>query len=426
MSLLLVGGLVLAGGYIFSQICGDSSSRSTPPSAPAPRPNTPPSHPQNQKQNRMKTVCSPAAPSPHAAAPSSAPQAGGWFAQCGTGDRAASGSVTLYDPSGNPLQLGEKEEFASGGEGTVYRCPQNPRLLIKVYQKRILDNPVKREALERRLRDMIGIQEIKQNDAFAWPLMLVYDKDRRIAGFVMRSVRGTSLMALQGQQQIARFFPTWNRKDLALVAEDFLEKVRLLVRHGILVNDFNPRNFIVGKDHRVRFIDCDSFQIPASKGGAPHIATSYFGSHAAPELLLHPEMLNTPRGEEQARFSAAIVVFQLLMCGLHPYNHRNGGTPENNLKSGKCPLGQGSGAMLPVGWYNLVSYLPYTLMNVFVRMFRDGHGNPSARPKLSELLGEVRKFLFVMNKDPVRCELNPSAPKPKSKTGPDFSEKDVA
>ena len=344
------------------------------------------------------------------------PAGGGWLAQCGTGNIPAGGPTTVYDPSGTPLQLSAADELASGGEGTVYRCPGHDSFVIKLYKRDIVENPEKQKAVIERLRDMLSIEELRKDHDIAWPQMFVYDADKHVVGFVMRAVSGTSVSSLQGAERIRRLFPGWDRKDLVLVARDFLDKMQLLASHGVLVNDFNPANFIVGKDHRVRLIDCDSYQIPSVNGGAPHVATSYFSSHVAPEMLRRPSLLKQPRGPEQARFGAAIIVYQLLMCGLHPYSHKNGGMPEDNLKSGKCPLGLGSGCSIPTGWYNLLSYLPYTAMDKFIRMFRDGHGNPAARPTLGELRQEVEKFLFVMGKDPLRRDLAPATPKVKSGT----------
>ena len=425
MSLLLIGGLAIAAGYVASKVFGGDSSSSRPPAPPTYTP-APPTHTATPSRTRSsntrpkttsksgggRTWTSTATP----AAP------GGWMAQCDMGGATGGsavfgdtdGPVTVYDAEGVPLQLGIEQECGNGGEGTVYTCKAHPKFVIKIYKQRILENQAKRDAIERRLRDMLAIEPLRSNSDIAWPVMPVFDGNKRVAGFVMRAVNGTSMRALQGHEQINRLFPGWDRKDMALVARDFLDKMQLLADNGVMVNDFNPANFIVGKDHKVRLIDCDSFQIPATDGGKPHVATSYFASHVAPELLKNPQLLNRPRKPEQARFGAAIIVFQLLMCGLHPYSHRNGGTPEENLREGKCPLGQGSGCQLPAGWYNLVSYLPFTMMDAFIKMFRDGHGDPAARPTLAQLRDQVDKFLFVMKKDPNRRSLAPTTPKQKT------------
>ncbi len=350
--------------------------------------------------------------STHSRKKTSSPQtAGGWLAQCGSNGVPTGGPATVYDQNGSPLQLSATDELKSGGEGTVYRCPIHRSCVIKLFKRDIVENPEKQKAVTKRLCDMLCIETLKKNPDIAWPQMLVFDKEKRVTGFVMRTISGTPVSSLQGPKQIRKHFPDWDRKDLALAAQDFLKKMQLLEDNGVLVNDFNPANFIVGQDRKVRLIDCDSYQIPSSKGGLPHISKTYFASHVAPELLLNPEKLKQPRSSEQARFGAAIIVFQLLMCGLHPYSHKFSGMPEQNLKSGKCPLGIGSGCYIPDGWYNLLSYLPYNLMNLFIRMFRDGHGDPSARPSLMELQKQINVFLFLMNQDKRRRDLSPSASK---------------
>ena len=42
-------------------------------------------------------------------------------------------SLQVFDPKGTPLALGEKDVLGSGGEGTAYTLPFNPRFLVKVY-----------------------------------------------------------------------------------------------------------------------------------------------------------------------------------------------------------------------------------------------------------------------------------------------------
>lgn len=345
---------------------------------------------------------------------SSHQSAGGWLAQCRSDSIPTGNPATVYDQNGTPLKLSVADEIKSGGEGTVYRWPGHHSFVIKLFKRDLVEDPEKQKAVMERLRDMLRIETLKKNPDIAWPQMPVFDEKKRLIGFVMRTMPGIAISSLQGPEQIRKRFPDWDRKDLALVAKDFLEKMQLLANNGVLVNDFNPANFLVGKDCKVRLIDCDSYQIPSSTGGSPHISRTYFASHVAPELLLNPEKLKQPRTPEHARFGAAIIVFQLLMCGLHPYSHKYGDTPEENLKSGKSPLGLGAGCVIPDGWYNLLSYLPYTMMEKFVCMFRDGHGNPSARPTLMELQKQVDKFLFVMTMDKTRRNLTPKTPKAKT------------
>ncbi len=338
-----------------------------------------------------------------------------WFQLAAENNLTSSDQITIYDPNGNPLQLGVKEEQGSGGEGTVYSFAGNSNLLIKIYKETTSRNPQKMNEKLERINDMLQIQACRQMNFLAWPLMPVMNSRKQVIGFVMRKCTGYSLRSLHAVSQIQKYFPSWNRSDLNMVALNYIKNLQTLAAHEILVNDFNPANFLVDENHNVSFIDCDSFQIPSRKGGV-NITRTFFGTHVAPELLRNKQHLERPRTMQHVNFAAALTVFQILMCGLHPYAHCGGGMPEDNLLAGKCPLGKESGAELPTGWYNLLSYLPYSMMDCFIRMFKDGHSNPSVRPLLEEIEVELKKFLWVMERDKIRETLNPNMPKNKKKS----------
>ena len=152
-------------------------------------------------------------------------------------------------------------------------------------------------------------------------------------------------------------------------AQDFLTKLQYLASKKILVNDFNPANFLVDRNGHVSFIDCDSFQIPG-EGKSIDITKTYFASQVAPELLENPKLLARPRNIHHVEFAAAPTVFNVLMCGLHPYSYFDPsrqsacGTPDENLRKGRCPLGIGAHCKFPLGnWYNLWSCLTFDLKN---------------------------------------------------------------
>ena len=342
-----------------------------------------------------------------------------WFAAAADNDNN-SVMTTVYDGTGKPLQLGDRDEKASGGEGIVYTYAANPKFLIKVYKSETLNDQVKMREIRQRIQDMVRISALANCDFLAWPLMPVFDSKQQIIGFVMRKCEGTSLLALRGPANIKRNFPQWDRADLAKIALDYVEKMKKLAACNVLVNDFNPSNFLVDKNGKVSFIDCDSFQIPSSRGGV-NITTTYFASHVAPELLKDKSKLNCPRNIHHVEFGTALIVFHILMCGLHPYNyydpsHKSAcGTPDENLLKGRCPLGKGSGCRIPQGgWFNLWSYLTYEIKDAFISTFRkeEGHSNPDKRVDLDQLERELRKLLFEMKRDCTRRELLPQTAKP--------------
>ena len=318
---------------------------------------------------------------------------GGDWAALAKPDRRS--DVTVYDPKGNPLHLRQGDEVAHGGEGVIYRFARNEGILIKVCKPETLADHSKIALFRRRLNAMMLLEDCRHADFLAWPLMPVMDKQGGAIGFVMRKCTGRTLRALLAPVQVQRFFPGWNRIQVAQVALNLLDAVRMLARHKVLVNDFNPGNFLVDKTGTVRLIDCDSFQIPVADS-APFMTRTFTPEFAAPELLLHPELFNQPRTPEQVRFSLAVVIYMVLMSGLHPYARCGGGDPAENQKSGKCPLDKESGVRMPVSWYKSVSWLTPGLKACFLRMFKDGFKNPSKRPFLSELRTELVHFIEVM------------------------------
>ena len=304
---------------------------------------------------------------------------------------------TVYDPTGAALLLKKDDVLARGGEGVIYRFAKNPAFLIKVCKDDTLGDARKLAAFRERLNAMLALEPCRNAPFLAWPLMPVFDERKNVIGFVMRKTSGRTLRALYAPCQVRRFFPGWNRLDVTRVALNLVDAVRMLARHRVLVNDFNPDNFLIDPAGRVRLIDCDSFQIPGAGDNQNTFLTRTFTpEYTAPELLFHPELFNRERTPEQVRFSLSVVVYMILMSGLHPYAQCGGTDPVDNLKSGKCPLARRAGVRLPVGWFKSVSWLTPELKHFFIRMFVDGHSDPLKRPLLGELKTGLENFIDVM------------------------------
>ena len=308
-------------------------------------------------------------------------------------------SRTVYDSDGVALILHKEDVLTHGGEGIIYKFRRNPSFLIKVCKDDTLRDRCKHAAFKDRLNAMLTLKECQNASFLAWPLMPIFDADKETIGFVMRKKTGRTLRALYAPCQVKRFFPRWNRMNVTKVALNLVNAIQMLARHHVLVNDFNPDNFLVDSSGNIGLIDCDSFQIPGAGIKQNTFLTHTFTpEYTAPELLFHPGLFNQERTPEQVRFSLAIVVYMILMSGLHPYAQCGGGSPVENLQSGKCPLDKSLGSRLPVGWYKSISWLPPSLHDYFVRMFVVGHQIPTRRPMIRELKEELVNFMNIMEK----------------------------
>ena len=301
------------------------------------------------------------------------------------------------DLQGKPLPLRKSDILARGGEGVVYNLGINSNYLIKICKDETLRNSRKQAAFCERLNAMLALEECRRAGFLTWPQMPVFDGNKKAIGYVMPRAKGRTLRALYAPCQVRRFFPGWDRLQVTNVALDLVNAVQMLARHRVLVNDFNPDNFLIDKQGKVTLIDCDSFQIP-SANGSTFLTGTFTPEFTAPELLFNSELFSRERTPEQVRFSLAVVVYMILMSGLHPYAQCGGSDPAGNLKSGKCPLDKTSGVRLPVGWYKSVSWLPQSLQDYFVRMFVAGHKYPDRRPLIGELKTELENFIEIMCK----------------------------
>lgn len=334
-------------------------------------------------------------------------------------DTGADANATVYDEKGNALQLGEENSLSCGGQGRVYEFPGNHEIVVKVYSDETLSDARKVNAHDARLDAMLRNPACANNRSLAWPVLKCYDKEGRIKGYAMMRVQGyvpfKSLFG--GKARVLQKFPSWTRRDIAETVRSFLHTVMDLERSHVVVCDWNADNFMVNANHEVMFIDTDSYEIH-ERGGIKHLSAMYFAENAAPEILRDKSLLKRPRTIAQSRFSAAVVAYQLLMCGAHPYSFageaRDGtfvGTPEQNIIVGKCPLGRGTDCQLNEMTYNLWSWMTGRLHNAFVTTFRDGHGNPGKRIPIEELDAAVAQFIREMGREPMRLELAPDKPK---------------
>ena len=306
-------------------------------------------------------------------------------------------SRTVYDPAGKPLRLKKSDIIAHGGEGFVYKLGINPHYLVKICKDDTLNNARKQSAFCGRLNAMLALEDCHKADFLAWPQMPVFDANKKVIGFVMPKANGRTLRALYAQCQVKRFFPGWDRLQVTIVALGLVNAVQMLARHRVLVNDFNPDNFLIDKQGKVTLIDCDSFQIPGARQDI-FLTRTFTPEYTAPELLFKPELFDLERTPEQVRFSLSVVVYMILMSGLHPYAQCGGGDPVENLKSGKCPLDKTSGVRLPVGWHKSVNWLPESLKEYFVKMFVDGYKEPQKRPLIGDWKTELENFIEIMRK----------------------------
>ena len=315
---------------------------------------------------------------------------------------SAPAAVAAYEavwPDGQrePVRLGPP--LAEGGDAHIHLVTDHPALVAKVYHEPGAE-PRRRAKLDAMLaappegRGGAGGADVR----LAWPVALLEDGgDGPPAGFLMPRVdldRAVVLeMLLTGRARRAAGLSDAYRNRVAAAA-NLAAAVAALHAQGDHVVDLKPSNVHVYRgSFYVALLDCDGMSIAAPGGAGRFPAHQYTDGYIAPEALrakARPEAL----GEAQDRFALAVVVFQLLNRGLHPFQ----GVPApgasvpttdgERVAAGLYPYGRG-GALSPPP-RSLYAGFDLATKRLFDRAFAGGAGR---RPSAAEWRTHLRVLL---------------------------------
>lgn len=107
-------------------------------------------------------------------------------------------------------------------------------------------------------------------------------------------------------------------QDFLLMARNLSEAFDCIHRAGYVIGDVNQRNALVNDQGQVMIIDCDSMQVKDPDNNKTYLCTVGRGEYTPPELLLNPSS-GAERTQNHDCFGLTVLIFQLLMRGLHPY-----------------------------------------------------------------------------------------------------------
>lgn len=273
--------------------------------------------------------------------------------------------------------------LASAGEGRVYALPQTPGALAKIYHAPLPEHTQK-------LGAMVAAPPsgVPTGVRFAWPTDILHAAGRPGAclGFVMPWFQNCHpLHELCRLKTRLRVNPLFNYRLLYRTARSLAAAAAHLHSCGHLMGDLNETNVLVDDAGGVRIIDTDSFQIRAGTRVFPcRVGKADF---SAPELLKQlrgSSFAQLTRTEAHDRFALGVLLFQLLMEGVHPFDGRLAGAAqplsrEEMIAGGHYPYARAAKvSRRPTA--PPFELLPPALRDLFGRCFESGSGEPGARP----------------------------------------------
>src|SRR5215475_13161774 len=221
------------------------------------------------------------------------------------------------------VRLGRR--IGIGAEGEVYEIQDRSDLVAKIYHQ-----PPPPEKAEK----LVALSRLGNERLFnlsAWPVEVLRDAPGgAVVGFVMKRISGAEeVHALHSPKSRLQKFPEASWAFLIYVAANIARAVAAVHEHGYVIGDLNPKNILVTRKATVYLLDVDSFQVLAD--GKTYRCDGGFPEYTPPELQGVP-FRKVDRTQEHDYFGLAVVIFQLLFMGRHPFSGRFLGAGEMSLE----------------------------------------------------------------------------------------------
>ena len=210
---------------------------------------------------------------------------------------------------GKPLRIGRR--IGKGGEGEVYLLDEDPARVVKIYTTH---DKAQRES---KIAAMVSEGLAKRAPLVAFPLSITRTADGRFAGFVMQLVGNHKpLHELYSPGPRKIHFAQADYRFLVRTAANIARAIASVHQSGCVIGDINHSGILVSPRATVALIDADSFQI--STGGQTYRCVVGVPEYTAPELQ-GQSLKSVVRTPNHDAFGLAVVVFQLLFMGRHPF-----------------------------------------------------------------------------------------------------------
>jgi DNA-binding helix-hairpin-helix protein with protein kinase domain len=218
----------------------------------------------------------------------------------------------VYNSNGQLITLGA--ELGRGGEGSVYEISADPARVAKLYHDEVkADKAAKLTAMVKLATDDL----LKLT---AWAVDTLHD----LPG---GKVVGVLMFKLNSHKEIHHLYSPKSRlveftkadwRFLIYAAANVARAFHVIHEGGNVIGDVNHGNIFISNDATIKLIDCDSFQI-STADGREFLCPVGVSTHTPPELQ-GKSFASTSRNSNHDAFGLAVVIFQLLFMGRHPFS----------------------------------------------------------------------------------------------------------
>ncbi len=229
----------------------------------------------------------------------------------------------VISSDGRRLTLGKI--LGKGGEGAVHHVVEAPHLAAKIY------NAGKAKQRRDKVSAMASASLHNKSDYVAFPIDVLKSTSGEFIGFTMKKVAGyKSVHDLYGPGSRKVEFPTADSKFLLRSAINLASAVASIHSIGCVIGDINHSGILVSNKALVTLIDSDSFQY--RDAARTYRCLVGVAEYTPPELQgsLFDKVDRTPNHDN---FGLAVLLFQLLFLGRHPFAGKYLGKGDMDIKT---------------------------------------------------------------------------------------------
>lgn len=274
--------------------------------------------------------------------------------------------------------------IGKGGEGSVFAIDNDARYAVKIYSTSDL------AVREQKISAMVRAQLAGQAPLVAFPLSVARSRSGSFLGFVMKLVaEHKPLHDLYAPGSRKQHFPQADYRFLVRAAANFARAVASVHYAKCVIGDINHSGILISPKATVALIDADSFQF--SESGKDYLCRVGVPEYTPPELQ-GQSLANLTRTATHDAFGMAVVIFQLLFMGRHPFvgTVRRGDIPplHENIQNYRYVYTdlRDVGMDQPPGTPSLADFAP-DIANLFDAAFsrQSSQGRPSAADWVAKL-----------------------------------------
>ena len=234
---------------------------------------------------------------------------------------------------------------------------------------------------------MVAAKLYTRSRLIAFPIDKLLDERRNFVGFTMRKIVGNKpIHELYAPGSRKAEFPSTDYRFLVRTASNVARAVASVHGTGCVIGDINHSGILVGDKATVTLIDADSFQV--------RLGTMIYRCRVGVREYTPPELQGQKlevidRQPWHDAFGLAVIVFQLLFMGRHPFAGRfagQGDVPiERAIKEGRFAFSverRAETRMDPPPFMPTLTDMTADVASAFERAFQANPSRYKSRPTI--------------------------------------------